>query len=411
MPNTILTPQVYTNELLRRFKNNLGFASGTHHEYDERFAKKGGKIGDTVNARIPVKFTATPGATLEPQDVEERSVPIVLNKRYHVGFAFTTQDLTLSIDRFGERYLDSAAVALANVVDVDGLTMGYQSTHNFVGSPGTVPSALKTYLQAGAWLDKMSCPFDNFRSVCIGPDMEVEIVDALKGLFQSSKQIATQYEKGRMGTAGGFQWIKDQNVRTHTVGTLGGTPAVNGASQTGSSIVTDGWTAVAALRLKKGDIVSFDLVYGVNPVSGDNLADLARFVVTADVSSDGSGNATIPISPPLTITGPYRNASNAPANDTLINVFAKAQADQAAISAAASPQGIAFHREAFGFAMVPLMVPKGVHEAALSIDKETGISIRTVTDYDIQSDNVYTRCDILYGWAPLLPEFACRIVS
>lgn len=411
MPNTLLTPQIICHELLRRFKNNLGFASGVHHEYDDRFAKKGGKIGDTVNARVPVKFTATPGATLVEQDVEERSVPITLNQRYHVAFGFTSQDMTLTVDRFAERYLDSAAIALANVVDVVGLTMAYRNTNHFVGTPGTVPSAIKTYNQAGAWMDKSAAPFDSLRSVVIGPDMEVEVIDALKGLFQSSAQIKTQYEKGRMGTAAGFQWIKDQNVRTHTVGALGGTPAVNGAAQTGSTIITDGWTSAAATRLNRGDIISFAGIYAVNPVSGDNLADLASFVVLADTASDGSGNATIPISPSLTITGPYKNASAAPANNALINVFGTAQAGQGALATTATPQGIAYHREAFGFAMVPLVLPDGVHNAALSVDKETGVAIRTVSDYDIHSDKFYTRCDILFGWAPLLPTFACRVAS
>jgi len=411
MPNTIITPQVYTNELLRKFKMNLGFASATHHEYDERFAKKGGKIGDTVNARVPVKFVAEDGADLVPQDVEERSVPITLNRRKHVAFAFTSQDLTLSIDRFAERYLDSAAVALANIVDVDGLIMAYKNTHNFVGVPGTIPSAIKTYNQAGAWLDKMGCPFDNNRSVCISPDMQVEIVDALKALFQSSTQIASQYEKGRMGKAAGFNWIMDQNVRTHTTGQCGGTPLVNGADQTGSSILTEAWTSAAANRLKAGDVVGFAGVYAVGPVSGDNLADLARFTVTEDIASTSGGAATLKITPALTITGPYKNASNAPANDAQVYVFDKAPASHSDVASKSSPQGIAFHKEAFGFAMVPLVLPRGVEEAASSIDQETGVSIRTVSDYDIQSDKFYTRCDILYGWAPLIPEFACRVVS
>jgi hypothetical protein len=263
--NTILTPQVITNELLRRFKNNLGFASSIHHEYDDRFANKGGKIGDTLQLRVPVKFTATKAVVLSEQDVTETSVPLTLDTQAHVGFSFGSKDLTLTIDKFGERYLDSASLALANVVDVDGLTLAYQSTSNAVGTPGTVPSALKTYNQAGAKLDDNGAPLDDQRHMVVNPTMQVEIVDALKALFQSSPQIKRQYEKGRMGMAAGFNWILDQNVRTHTVGPLGGTPLVNGASQTGASLVTDGWTASAANRLKKGDIFTIAAVCSAPP--------------------------------------------------------------------------------------------------------------------------------------------------
>ena len=93
---------------------------------------------------------------------------------------------------------------------------------------------------------------------------------------------------------------------------------MNGANQTGSSIVTDGWTNNAAI-LKAGDIIKFDGVYFVNPMSGEATADLAQFVVTADVTADGAGNATIPVyiagqeGDGLITTGAYKNVSGSPA--------------------------------------------------------------------------------------------------
>jgi hypothetical protein len=63
----------------------------------------------------------------------------------------------------------------------------------------------------------------------------------------------------------------------------GSTPLVNGASQTGSSLTTDGWVA-SKIVLKAGDY------FTVN-------SELKR--ITADVVSDGSGNATIPFKPAL----------------------------------------------------------------------------------------------------------------
>jgi hypothetical protein len=65
-------------------------------------------------------------------------------------------------------------------------------------------------------------------------------------------------------------------------GAATGTPVVNGANQTGSSIITDGWTPNTVV-LKVGDMFSF--------------GELKR--VTADVLSDGSGNATILFTPAI----------------------------------------------------------------------------------------------------------------
>lgn len=403
MPQTLLTPQTITHELLKRFKNNLGFASSIRHEYDDRFASTPGKIGDTLQLRVPVRFVASDGATLVIQDVEEKSVSLVINKQKHVGFQFGSKDRTLTIERFGDRYLDSAAVALANIVDVDGLTEAYQGVAQTVGTPGTIPNTLKTYNQAMATLDKAGLNLDDKRFFCISPDMQVEIVDALKGLFQSAEKISSQYAKGRMGIAAGGTWIMDQNVRTHTVGALGGTPAVGAAGQTGSTLATTGWSLSAAPRLKKGDTFTIAGVFAVNPVSGDVLPDLKRFTVTADVSSTAGGTADLPISPPIITTGPTKNVSAGPAGGALITVLGAA--------GAASATGLAYHRDFMAFAMVPMDLPGGTDTAARSTDRETGMSIRTVSDYDITNDRFITRCDILYGWKVCIPEFACRIAS
>lgn len=401
--NTLLTPTVIANELLRRFKNNLSFAAGVSHEYDSKFDK----IGDTYNLRRAARFTAVKSATLSLQDVTESSVPLVVNIQAHSGFQFGSKDLTLTVDRFGDRYLDSAAVALANVFDADGLTMAYQNTPNCVGTAGATPNTLKLYKQASAKLDKNACPFDGKRSYILNSDAETEIVDALKGLFQSSEQIRQQYEKGRMGMALGGNWAVDQNVRTHTIGTPGGTPLVDTASQTGSTIKVKGLTATTG-SFKKGDIISFGStttsIYAVNPVSGDVLPDLRQFVVTADTNADASGNiAALPISPSIVTSGAYKTCSGSPADGASVNLMGT--------SGVLTPQNLVFHKEAYCYAMVPLEVPKGVHFGGRAIDDQTGLSIRIVSQYDITNDLFATRADILYGWAAKNGLWGCRILG
>ena len=68
-------------------------------------------------------------------------------------------------------------------------------------------------------------------------------------------------------------------------GSPAGTPLVNGASQTGRSLVTDGWNASIAI-FKAGDFLK---------IAGNDKV----YMCTADVSSDGSGDATISIEPAL----------------------------------------------------------------------------------------------------------------
>lgn len=77
-------------------------------------------------------------------------------------------------------------------------------------------------------------------------------------------------------------------------GTATGTPRVNGASQTGQTLITDGWTINITNILRKGDYIQL----------GNRL-----YKVLLDVNSDGSGNATLDIWPRI---------RESPADDTAI---------------------------------------------------------------------------------------------
>jgi len=401
MANTILTPTVIAKETLMAFKNAMGFTKGVNRQYSEEFAIKGAKIGTSVTIRKPPRFTVSTGATLVNQDVTEESASLTLNNHKHVAFKFSSQELTLSIDRFRERYLDNAALALANQVDSDGLLMAYQNTANSVGTPGTTPSALLTYLQAQQKLNEMGCAVGSKRTVFLNPGASTSIVDSLKSLFQSGDKIAQQYEQGMMGEAAGAKWKMSQNIYTHTVGPLGGTPLVNGASQTGASLITDGWTAAAASRLKKGDVFTIAGVNAVNPITKQSTGALQQFVVTADVSSDGSGNLTAAIYPSIVTSGALQTVTASPADNAALTIVGAANT--------ATPQNILCDENAFVLGCADLELPQGVHFAAIASDPESGLSVRIVRAYDISADSFPCRLDILYGWAAVRPEWSCRI--
>lgn len=398
MANTNLTISMITREALRILENNLTFAKGVNREYDDKFAVEGAKIGDTLNIRKPARYVGRSGATLSVEDHTETSVPLQLDTQFGVDLNFTSKELLLDIDDFSTRILAPAMAVVANKIDRDGLNL-YSSVYNAVGTPGTTPTALKTYLQAGAKLDYMAAPRDGNRSVVIDPTAQVEIVDALKGLFQSSEKIKSQYETGNMGLAGGFKWSMDQNVVSHTVGAYAGTPLVNGGSQTGATLVTDGWSSGAS-ALKKGDIFTIAGVYSVNPQSRQSTGQLQQFTVTADIS-DTSGAMSIGISPSIVTSGAFKTVSGSPADNAAITVLGNAST--------VSPTNLAYHKDAFTLACADLPLPKGVDMASRVASKQLGISVRMVRAYDINNDKFPCRLDVLYGWKTIYPELACRI--
>lgn len=86
-----------------------------------------------------------------------------------------------------------------------------------------------------------------------------------------------------------------------STGYAGAAGLVNGANQTGKSLVTDGWTASAAL-FKEGDYF--------------NINDELK-IITADVSANGTGQATLNFEPAIR-TSPADNLVLGVSNPTIL---------------------------------------------------------------------------------------------
>ena len=406
MANTILTIDDITSEALMILENNLTFTKQVTRKYDDKFGNSGAQIGDTLRIRKPAQYSGRTGTALSPEDFTEDYTTLVLDKQFGVDVTFTTKELTLNINDFSDQVLAPAVARIANEIDKDGLGQ-YKYVSQFVGVPETVPNALLTYLQAKQKLMEAATPVDANLAVVVNPAMEATIVNALSGLFHSTTEIKRQYEEGTMGRSAGFKWSMDQNVATHTVGALGGTPLTNGSNQTGASLITDGWTAAAANRLKDGDIITIGDVFAVNPQSKQSTGALKQFRVVGDTASDGSGNATITIDPPIIASGAKQNVTNAAADGKAILTFGHASS----YASKNTPQALAFHKDAFCLGMADLLVPEGVHFAGRKSSRKLGVSIRIVRQYDINTDKIPCRLDVLYGWKTIRPELATRIVS
>jgi P22 coat protein - gene protein 5 len=393
-------------------ENELTFTGEVDRNYDDQFAVVGGKIGATVNVRRPGRFIGTTGPALNVEDFNETSVPVTLSTQFHVDTSFTTQDLALSLDMFSDRVLRPAVAAIANKVDRDGLVVAAANTANIVGTAGTPPTSLLTYLTAGAYLDSEGAPRDGRRSCIVEPFTSATIVDSLKGLFVPNQKISQQYEKGMMGTdSAGMKWKMDQNVVSQTFGSFAGTAVC--ATTTASGFLTTGWaststitlTSTGAVSLNAGDTFQIAGVYAVNPQNrqayGTNK--LRNFVVKTAVSGTDT-TLSVVVSPAVITAGQFQNVSIPTTSATsAITFFNK--------TGTVSPQNIVMHRNAFTVAMADLELPEGVHFAGRASDKELGMSIRVVRQYTINNDSIPTRLDVLYGWAPLYPELACRVAA
>jgi P22 coat protein - gene protein 5. len=406
MSNTILTPSMITWEAARVLYNELSFTKHAFRGYDSRFAVRGAKIGQSLDIRLPNRVKAVKSATYSAQDYVDTKITLNVTTQAHVGMEFTNQELTMKMGDFSKLVIQPSVRQLANQIDRDGLAM-YSSVYNVVNETSLsdlTPGAMvyQTLLNARAMLNLGAVPQKD-RYAVVDPQSEVGVAADIKALFNPQGAIGGAFTGGMVPPVAGFKAVEmDQNVVTHTVGALGGTPLVNGASQTGASLVTDGWSNTITDIIKAGDVFTIAGVFSVNPQNYQSTGVLQRFVATANKTSSGAGAVTIDISPSITVTGNFQTVSNSPADDAAITVIGTA--------ATGYKQSLAFHDEAFILGMADFELPEGTDKAYRVHDPDTNIAISFVRDFDTSNYKFISRLDVLYGWT-VRPELALRMYT
>jgi hypothetical protein len=407
MANTVLTPDIIAKEALMILDNNLVMAKQVHRGHEKEFTSVNGyQVGNTVSIRKPTDFTVRDGATASNQDVVEGSTSITVDKMKGVDFSFTSTELTLDIKDLSERVIKPAMIQLANQVDRDLMAL-YASVPNWVGTPGQTINSFADFAKGPERADEIALPQEG-RSAVLSPADHWGLLGSQTALYMSDVAKGA-YRKGSLGEIGGVDTFMSQNVPTHTVGAMGGSPLVNGASQnvaysaakdTGTqSLITDGWTAAAAARVKAGDVFTIANVYDVNPVTKATLPHLKQFRVVSDGSSDASGNLTMTIAPPIISSGAQQTVSAAPADNAALTFMGTASTGYR--------QNLLFHKNAFSLAMVPLVSPPGAVDVARQ--SMNGTSVRLIPYYTGSSDTSAWRLDILYGVKAIDPRLAIRL--
>lgn len=405
MANEILTSTMIARESSMILAHSLGFANSVRRRYDDKFAVKGAKIGSTFDIRIPPRYLVTRSKTMPAvvQDSDESRRTLTVGYA-HVPLTFDDSELLLDINSFGDQFLKSAVAALANFIDLDGTKL-YEDIANIVGTIGSAnpPNALSTYLAANAILTEEGAPEDGMRVVCLNAMQNAAIIDALKGLQNPDDEISEQFKMARMRKAAGLNWLSDQNMYLHTVGSRANS-AINGVPTSGDEdIAIDG--VGNARTVKKGDTFTVASVFAVDPQSRQSTRRLRNFVVTKDaVATTAGAIAALEIFPAMTSSGKDQTIDALPADDAVITFNGAASAS--------GHQGLAYHPDCFALAMVDDNLPSGVDFASKTspIDAQAwSVSISVIRDYDI-SDHIYPcRVGAYYGWLTGRPELACRV--
>lgn len=392
MGNSILTATAVTREALRVLHAKSTFLGSINKQYDPSFAKDGAKIGDSLKIRLPNQYTVRTGINMAAQDTTESSTTLQVATVKGVDLNFSSQDLTMSLDDFSTRIIEPAMSVLAATIESDVLSTVikdvYQSSNN--------TSAAITLANVAGGRKKLQdalAPDDN-RYCLLSTNDNLQLVDALKGLFAPSGKISSQFNEGVMGRALGMDFMESTHLSNQARG-AGASYQTNAATaQTGSTLVVDTGTGL----IDVGSIITIAGVNRVHPETKVDSGQLMQFVVTAS----GTGTVTsITISPAIVASGASQNVTNAAANDKAVTILGTADT--------AYGQSLVYHRDAFTFATADLVQPKGVDFAAREV--MDGISMSIVRDFNIADRSFPCRLDVLYGFKTLRAQLACRLAN
>lgn len=394
MANTILTPVAITREAAAVLHQKLAFVGSINRQYDASFAVDGAKIGDSLKIRLPNEYTVRTGVTMSTQDVTEASTTLQVATIKGIDLNFSSSELTLSLQDFSDRIIEPAVSVLAAAIEADALSMAldvYQSVNNV----GAILNMNKALTARKVLVDALSP--GSQRTLLLNTQDNLDLVDALKGLFHDSTSIAKQYREGKVGSTAGFGDIYENTLlASQTTGTAASATGylTNGVAQTGASIIVDTGTTTFI----KGDVITFAGVNRVHPETKVDTGVLQQFVFTANYAG---GAGTIAVSPSIVATTGRQNVTNAVADNSALTKVGGA-------SAVYKPS-LAYHKNAFAFATADLAIPKGVDFAAREV--MDGISMSLVRDFTIADRSFPCRLDVLYGYKTIRAQLAARILS
>jgi hypothetical protein len=393
MPNSILTATAVTREALRILHQNLNFIGSINREYDDQYAKNGAKIGDTLKIRQPNRYTVGTGATITPQDTTETSVDLKIQTQKHVPIKFGAAEMALSLDDFSDRILKPAMSVLAANIEADVMSTVYKDVYQSVWNGGSANTLAKV-AQGRTILQRSLTPLSD-RSACLNPQDMADIVTAGSTIFNPQAEIAKQYKDGYVGRQGGFDYLENTMWGAHTRG------AGNTAYTTSTTALTAGQAtmtvASGAGALNVGDVFTIAGINSVHPETKVSTGLPQQFVVTAAYAG---GAGTVSFAPSIYTTGALQNVVAASTSATAAITFAGTLSTAVGTS-------LLYHKDAFTFATADLYLPKDTDFAAR--ESFDGISMRVARQWDVTTDALVTRLDVLYGFKTIRPELAVRL--
>lgn len=405
MANAFLNAQEYANVMLLLLKNQLTMGRLVNGEFRNQVTDENGL---SISVKRPPRFIAKSGAALAAQDIVTGSEVISVDQYKNVHISVGDLEYVQSYNELmRNQTMLSAASELAHDVD-KFLTAKFKDFFSWIGDPGTAIGSPADYLPAHTRLMEQSAPNQDLSGVLAFADAEGIRASLIGGDIDAVNRTAL--ERTRIPLISEVNSYATQNLSSVVTGSRTD-GAVAGASQEvnyrdvkdnarmSQTLDVDGLGASATVAA--GEVFTIAGVQAVNPRTREVVepARLQQFTVLEAATADGTGAATLTISPAIIVVGSSDGVSTdantafgtvdaAPANDAVVTWKGTAGASY--------QQRAVFQRQAISLVSARLHTPF-TGESSFATDEETGISIRYWRGSDIATGAHIHRWDMIYG--------------
>jgi len=400
MANSILTIDQITNEALRLAHEKLSFIGTINRQFDSSFGRSDGKIGDTLRIRKPSQYTRRTGSrVMDVQDATEQNTTLVTATQDGVDMRFNSRELSLDLQNFSKHHLEPAMAVMTSGIESDVLQGCAKLTYNVAGTAGSPPTDLAAIGAARAKMNQNLAPKDGNRCLQMDSVTMGGLVNGLKGLFQDSTQIKEQYREGMVGRTGMADFYENERVWTMANSSDVSGITLDTYAPVSGDVDIDITGASAAPTA--GMVFTIAGMYDVHSETKAAFSHLKQFTVTSATTAE------IVFTPAIYLTGARKNVGDSVGDD--VTVSTTAALVWVGSASTSYVQNLMYHKDAYTFATAELPL---MSDAAKCVVKTyDGLSIRVWQASDIRNDELLTRIDMLYGYAAIRPEWACRITS
>lgn len=397
MSNTFNPSALVSKQMVQSLHHRGMLSNTVNTAYSKDFTQKKYVSGQTVTIDIQHQPTITEGRVANIQDIVNRTTSVTLGQ-FNGAYKLTSIEAGYDIHDW-RRYADSIAKRLLRRLEDDGYKQAAKTCGQSVGTPGVEPGSLRTWNEGRSKIDD-ALGEEEFCYAAINPGANVSLTDSLKGLQNPTTGISNQYAKAKMKRAGNMDFYQSVSTFRHTAGTADNTtPLVDGASQSGSTLVIDGLDALDTVTL--GTKLEIANVITIDPENKNSLNYTKQFTVTADATANGSGEVTLSISPEIFgPTSPHQNVDVLPADDAVITFL---QVDEQK-----SNQNLIYDKNAMTLVSVPL--PPAIGPSVHKFANYNGINLRTgVGAWSATDDTQVLRIDAVWAWGTLREDHMCIV--